>query len=107
MSISSAALASWRFPFFLGLGLGRHPTGHRLRLVQAAGLLPQIIAGHGVRPRPRPTTEGPILASAALPVQLFCVAQLTEDRMVPVDRKSTRLNSSHGYISYSLFSLEK
>src|SRR5687768_18420310 len=26
---------------------------------------------------------------------------------VPVDRKSTRLNSSHGYISYAVFCLKK
>src|SRR2546429_6742001 len=29
-----------------------------------------------------------------------------DDRMVP-DRESTRLNSSHGYISYAVFCLEK
>src|SRR2546422_1799996 len=45
-------------------------------------------------------------------------AQLLEDRPVPVpafntelareiDRKSTRLNSSHGYISYAVFCLKK
>src|SRR2546422_11276612 len=28
-------------------------------------------------------------------------------RVVPVDRKSTRLNSSHGYISYAVFCLKK
>src|SRR2546429_1050830 len=32
-----------------------------------------------------------------------------DDRVVvgPVDRKSTRLNSSHGYISYAVFCLKK
>src|SRR2546422_5058614 len=29
------------------------------------------------------------------------------ERGVPVDRKSTRLNSSHGYISYAVFCLKK
>src|SRR5687768_18063670 len=28
-------------------------------------------------------------------------------RFAPVDRKSTRLNSSHGYISYAVFCLKK
>jgi len=30
-----------------------------------------------------------------------------EDAVLPVDRKSTRLNSSHGYISYAVFCLKK
>src|SRR2546422_830688 len=30
-----------------------------------------------------------------------------EDSVVPIDRKSTRLNSSHGYISYAVFCLKK
>src|SRR5687768_18291842 len=29
------------------------------------------------------------------------------DRNLPGDRKSTRLNSSHGYISYAVFCLKK
>src|SRR2546422_2395290 len=32
---------------------------------------------------------------------------LGERREVPQDRKSTRLNSSHGYISYAVFCLKK
>src|SRR2546422_6144250 len=31
----------------------------------------------------------------------------TADRQIDVDRKSTRLNSSHGYISYAVFCLKK
>src|SRR3989449_5460837 len=31
----------------------------------------------------------------------------TTPLIVPVDRKSTRLNSSHGYISYAVFCLKK
>src|SRR5687768_17804000 len=27
--------------------------------------------------------------------------------LIPIDRKSTRLNSSHGYISYAVFCLKK
>src|SRR2546422_7757450 len=29
------------------------------------------------------------------------------ERVQPIDRKSTRLNSSHGYISYAVFCLKK
>src|SRR2546422_7180787 len=35
------------------------------------------------------------------------VAQLDSARASPGDRKSTRLNSSHGYISYAVFCLKK
>src|SRR5687768_18129243 len=30
-----------------------------------------------------------------------------DDDQLPLDRKSTRLNSSHGYISYAVFCLKK
>src|SRR2546429_3630057 len=33
--------------------------------------------------------------------------QVTERAVPPEDRKSTRLNSSHGYISYAVFCLKK
>src|SRR2546422_8435475 len=36
-----------------------------------------------------------------------CVVLLLGERRVQVDRKSTRLNSSHGYISYAVFCLKK
>src|SRR2546429_1577833 len=32
---------------------------------------------------------------------------ITESRLKSTDRKSTRLNSSHGYISYAVFCLKK
>src|SRR2546429_5160569 len=31
----------------------------------------------------------------------------SRDQWTPIDRKSTRLNSSHGYISYAVFCLKK
>src|SRR2546422_3037554 len=34
-------------------------------------------------------------------------AAIRDDRNIPLDRKSTRLNSSHGYISYAVFCLKK
>src|SRR5687768_18171463 len=52
-------------------------------------------------------------ASRVLPGVRACVrghvvARRTGDRTVPrPDRKSTRLNSSHGYISYAVFCLKK
>src|SRR2546429_5355341 len=33
--------------------------------------------------------------------------QQNRDRLLRLDRKSTRLNSSHGYISYAVFCLKK
>src|ERR1041385_9426560 len=52
-------------------------------------------------PTPRyPRTMYTRGTSAALPA-LVAVALLTQDR------KSTRLNSSHGYISYAVFCLKK
>src|SRR5687768_17940376 len=38
--------------------------------------------------------------------QLLVVSDRT-DELYEVDRKSTRLNSSHGYISYAVFCLKK
>src|SRR2546422_6932639 len=40
-------------------------------------------------------------------VALFFFFFQAEDGIRDVDRKSTRLNSSHGYISYAVFCLEK
>src|SRR2546429_3863204 len=39
--------------------------------------------------------------------QRLVVASLRERNGAPEDRKSTRLNSSHGYISYAVFCLKK
>src|SRR2546429_1313489 len=36
-----------------------------------------------------------------------CARHLAEARAFATDRKSTRLNSSHGYISYAVFCLKK
>src|SRR2546422_5215813 len=37
----------------------------------------------------------------------YTVAELTGTNAFGLDRKSTRLNSSHGYISYAVFCLKK
>src|SRR2546422_8459052 len=43
------------------------------------------------------------------PTQGHMAVMLTEMALsgTPIDRKSTRLNSSHGYISYAVFCLKK
>src|SRR2546429_9405516 len=46
----------------------------------------------------------PVLASAAVPDRAL---DLGEGQQFGGDRKSTRLNSSHGYISYAVFCLKK
>src|SRR2546422_2816946 len=42
-----------------------------------------------------------------LGMNLARVLDRTDKKMADVDRKSTRLNSSHGYISYAVFCLQK
>src|SRR2546429_7361030 len=46
-------------------------------------------------------------ASTLQLVQLLHPADAAEGPELRVDRKSTRLNSSHGYISYAVFCLKK
>src|SRR2546429_6162662 len=41
------------------------------------------------------------------PASQFAREKLLEDKCLSLDRKSTRLNSSHGYISYAVFCLKK
>src|SRR2546422_6200661 len=43
---------------------------------------------------------------SALTTRRWCSTPLKEEA-TPGDRKSTRLNSSHGYISYAVFCLKK
>src|SRR2546422_3412618 len=48
------------------------------------------------------------LAQARHHRQLFLPGEVgVEELVVSLDRKSTRLNSSHGYISYAVFCLKK
>src|SRR2546429_5936906 len=47
--------------------------------------------------------EGSIVAF----VEAAQTIEVAEQFVRPVDRKSTRLNSSHGYISYAVFCLKK
>src|SRR5687768_17896512 len=57
------------------------------------------VAGH--------TFEVARLAGAFLDTARLAEREALVDRAVAVDRKSTRLNSSHGYISYAVFCLKK
>src|SRR5687768_18199618 len=66
------------------------------------------------RPRPRLARRAADLLGQV--VELYLAARGDDDRAldrvlqlahVPRDRKSTRLNSSHGYISYAVFCLKK
>src|SRR2546422_3254417 len=44
---------------------------------------------------------------AAMGINTWAAFAGSDDRAVVEDRKSTRLNSSHGYISYAVFCLKK
>src|SRR2546422_6803640 len=56
----------------------------------------------------RPTRRGPVLQRERLPAPVpLCLAGRPDPDLRQPDRKSTRLNSSHGYISYAVFCLKK
>src|SRR2546422_4628549 len=58
----------------------------------------------------RPNHLAPLFVSCSSPIQLHGVSQIGipfEELDFREDRKSTRLNSSHGYISYAVFCLKK
>src|SRR5216684_8168477 len=54
----------------------------------------------------RPTTGSGTILSKFTAVMLLMVL-MSDSPCAPADRKSTRLNSSHGYISYAVFCLKK
>src|SRR2546422_7743713 len=57
-----------------------------------------------------PASAGPVCTHRA-PSVISSALRWSSDHLVPLqerqDRKSTRLNSSHGYISYAVFCLKK
>src|SRR2546422_7108643 len=96
---------STAFRFFFFLMIRRPPrstlfpytTLFRSRLVTAVSLSTLRIV-----------TDGPARRSSRL-LRAYRVSQRrrAEPRNTAGDRKSTRLNSSHGYISYAVFCLKK
>src|SRR2546429_5448848 len=69
-----------------------------LPLHDALPICPQTVAltGSGTAP-----------GAGLAPTSLGFGNQLLSTASTPIDRKSTRLNSSHGYISYAVFCLKK
>src|SRR3989449_10351406 len=67
---------------------------------------PLVVAGQGV-PAADSLAKAASAASAANTVAINFVWTLVAGFLVMLDRKSTRLNSSHGYISYAVFCLKK
>src|SRR5687768_17867656 len=59
-------------------------------------------SGAGSAAVPAPTVVAPLL-----PQELRVRAGRVDAELLLEDRKSTRLNSSHGYISYAVFCLKK
>src|SRR2546422_7802514 len=74
-----------------------HERNHR----GAEGAVPQLAVPHPIARR----GERLVVADEGRPIgELPVVARLEPQHR---DRKSTRLNSSHGYISYAVFCLKK
>src|SRR2546422_2871677 len=98
-----------------------------LLLAHGAGAARRALAGPAPPRPPRPDTGSPpfleeadalarrgLFLEAARRVQLAALDLLLRARVLELgrsdpnrDRKSTRLNSSHGYISYAVFCLKK
>src|SRR2546422_8373748 len=71
--------------------------------------IPRWRSGSKVAPQLQRMAAEDLLA-LVFPDQVACAENLTGPIDVPahpLDRKSTRLNSSHGYISYAVFCLKK
>src|SRR2546429_6457265 len=90
-----------------GVGTHVHQRGNSA-LVFAIGELPQD-ASNGILIVAERKCSGRDTARAALPVGIVEVGSANTHGDVDntQDRKSTRLNSSHGYISYAVFCLKK
>src|SRR2546429_4361405 len=78
------------------------------------GAAPGRLVAVGISGSPSATSKSRVLVAHALAqleargaaIRLIDVAALPADALLG-DRKSTRLNSSHGYISYAVFCLKK
>src|SRR5256884_8818754 len=65
----------------------------------------RVLAKHGARSSP-PMVYG-FPGDVCISVNDEVVHGIPGERVLQPDRKSTRLNSSHGYISYAVFCLKK
>src|SRR2546422_8403615 len=63
------------------------------------------LLGHWVRERGLFGWEEAVRRLTAMPAAVYGIPE--RGLLAPGDRKSTRLNSSHGYISYAVFCLKK
>src|SRR2546429_5681570 len=79
------------------------------RPVGLAEQFPCLGQPHGGEVAIEPATDDPVVRIVGLEEERFAHGQRMESttaaRTPEVDRKSTRLNSSHGYISYAVFCL--
>src|SRR2546422_8339431 len=71
--------------------------------MRVVGSLGQILGPRGLMPNPKVGTDTADVAGAVKNAR----AGQVQFRADKADRKSTRLNSSHGYISYAVFCLKK
>src|SRR2546422_2936841 len=76
--------------------LFRSVTLYRVGATKRSGSIDYVAIDGGMSDNPRPQLYGARYEAL--------IANKAEER---VDRKSTRLNSSHGYISYAVFCLKK
>src|SRR5687768_10093013 len=95
-------------PYIASAGeLKTKPTQHSVRDLRSIGIQPDVLLCR---------TDRFLDADIKRKIALFCdvneeavITALDVDTIyeVPLDRKSTRLNSSHGYIPYAVFCLKK
>src|SRR5205809_4045716 len=92
-------------------GHDSHSTKERLNAVRALGVLPGNSHALTLAEQAISDKKPDVRAAAALTLgrlgSFHSIPLLKEPSRPRVDRKSTRLNSSHGYISYAVFCLKK
>src|SRR2546422_2902915 len=81
----------------------RHRRRRGLRPLEDGVALLAPASHAGVQGRP----DRGVRDARSLVLQEERQAERRRDRRLALDRKSTRLNSSHGYISYAVFCLKK
>src|SRR2546429_2428210 len=86
-------------------------TGSRVPMVGASGAISGVMGAYIVLyPRVRVhtlITLGFFFTTVTLPAYVILGYWFLLQLLFGTDRKSTRLNSSHGYISYAVFCLKK